>query len=182
MSKEEITPEEEVKTTPTDGNDSDDLFDDSNDDLSDEQFLTKVNEIEGRNYKSVEDYKKTVKHRNAEFAKKGKKKETEKVTPNLAKEILFVRNPEAELVEADLQEVADAKYKGDYLSAYRNETWLKEKAKIQVEEKKRKELSEGKASDPSSKIQGEKLKINLSNADKRLMDKYGLSEEDLINK
>jgi hypothetical protein len=170
---EEDTKETEKETeesTPQDGNDS----------LSDEQFLAKVNEIEGRNYKTVEDYKKTVKHRNEEFAKQGQKKETETVTPNLAEEILYVREPEAELVKDDIKIVAETKYNGDMLRAYREESWLKDKALLESEKKKQKEESEGKMSAPSSQITGEGKKIKLSDADRKLMASYGLSEEDLI--
>lgn len=173
MSKEEITPEEETQeVTPPEGNDSKDL--------SDEQFLAKVNEIEGRNYKSVEDYQKTVKNRNAEFAKLGQKKETEKVTPSLAEEILLVKKPELEFVRDDLRRIADKHYDGDVFKASQEETWLEDKAKNLAEKKRQQLEAEGKLTPPSSQIQGDKnSKIKLSDADKRLMAKYGLSEEDL---
>lgn len=183
MSKE-TTPEEEVEeTTPTEGSDFED-----NSEMSDEAFLAKVNKIEGRNYKSIEAYEKSVKERARAFSEQGQQKKAEEksnTTSSVADtevftELLLVRNPEAELVKEDLEQVAEAKYEGNLLKAYRAESWLQDKAKSLSEKEQKKKESEGKTSTPSFTVDGKKTKLNLSEADRAFMKSRGLTDEDIV--
>lgn len=63
-------------------------------------------------------------------------------------ELFLESKPEAELVKDDLQTIADAKYNGSIIKAWKGETWLHEKAKALSES----ERAKGKIQAPSNEI------------------------------
>lgn len=87
------------------------------------------------------------------FSEKGRKdkvtteeKTIEKSTPlDDVAEMFFDSKPEAELVKDDLQMIADAKYNGSILKAWKGEKWLQEKAKSVQEDN----VAKGKIQPPS---------------------------------
>ena len=79
-------------------------------------------------------------------------------------EMFFENKPEAELVKDDLQMIADAKYNGSILKAWKGEKWLQEKASSVREEN----IAKGKIQPPS---QG-------SSAPKSMESIYRLGDEE----
>jgi len=61
-------------------------------------------------------------------------------------ELFLESKPEAELVKDDLQKIADAKYNGSIIKAWKGESWLHEKAKALSDA----EVAKGKIQAPSS--------------------------------
>lgn len=191
MSEEKTTPEAEAEeaqatpeATPAEGSES-------KDEVSDEQFLERVNEIEGRDYKSVEDYKKTVDNRNKEFSQKGQEVTAEAdatpATPQgksdrLSEEVLISRNKNREYVMEDAKKIAQAQGQ-DLFTVFDNNEYLDEKAQALADKEATKKEGEENLSKPASQISGTGgEKIDLSDTDRKLMSKYKLSEEDVINK
>ena len=66
-------------------------------------------------------------------------------------ELFLESKPEAELVKDDLKTVADAKYGGSIIKAWKGEEWLHAKAEALAEQNKTK----AKISSPSNQIEGE---------------------------
>ncbi len=170
MPEEVLTPQEEVKkTTPPEENETED------------------SELE--NFFSEDDSKKDVPVSREEFnaLKKGvskffsqkgrEKKEPTKEQPKEPKETptqssddvteLFLQSkPEAELVKEDLKIVADAKYGGSIIKAWKGEEWLHAKAQALSEANKAK----GKIQTPSNQIEGE---IDFKKIDKMSDEEQG---------
>lgn len=65
-------------------------------------------------------------------------------------ELFFAQIPQAELVSSDLKSIADKLYDGSILKAWRNETWIQEKAKALSDAKTRDEENRSKISKPSN--------------------------------
>lgn len=90
------------------------------------------------------------------FSEKGRKEKAAKEATEAKKtpihssddvtELFLESKPEAELVKDDLQKIADAKYDGSIIKAWKGETWLHEKAKALSEEA----TAKGKIQPPSS--------------------------------
>jgi hypothetical protein len=151
MTDENLNPQEEVKTTPPAGSESEEtdlesLFADE-EAPEGEQPDDKVARLE----KTVSDLKKGIAKA---FSDKGRETKEVKAEPKTDKddvnELFYAQKPEAELVESDLKQIADAKYNGSILKAWKNETWLQDKAKAMSAAKKIEEESKSKISKPSS--------------------------------
>jgi hypothetical protein len=67
-------------------------------------------------------------------------------------ELFFNQMPKAELVNDDLRAVADAKYGGSILKAWKGESWLQDKATSLENANKDDEENKGKINKPSSGI------------------------------
>jgi hypothetical protein len=139
----------------------------------DQEFIDKVNKETGKNFKSVEAITKSLKQMDKEFAEKGQiKKEVKSVVADgnedITEELLLVKNPEAETVLDDVKAVADAKYNGNRVKAYREEAWLQEKAKIEMQ----KEENIKKIKSPSSDVRHVEPSVKVTDEDKRIADKY----------
>lgn len=156
MSEQDLNQEEEVTTTPAPGSESED------DGLS---FLFK--EEEAPDGESAEDkaarleeemanYKKQVAKAFSDKGRKEKaaKEATAKEVPNHASddvtELFLESKPEAELVKDDLKVIADAKYGGSIIKAWKGETWLHEKASALSADLEAK----GKINPPSTTVSG----------------------------
>ena len=93
------------------------------------------------------------------FSEKGRKEKATseapapKGTPNHSSddvtELFLESKPEAALVQDDLRTIADAKYGGSILKAWKGETWLHAKAKALSDEA----VAKGKIQAPSSEVQ-----------------------------
>lgn len=151
-SKELFEEEEERESTPQKEEDSEK---EKSEDISDEAFLKKVNEVEGRNYKSIEDYQKTVKERNKDFSEEGQKKKPIESTPKndtgLSDEDIietyFDNKPKAQLVMDDIKEIAKSKGISE-IQVWKTEKWLHKKADELAED----EENKGKIGDPSNNV------------------------------
>lgn len=158
MSKD-ITPDEESKEdfqedtpkdTPTKGN----VEKDEDTEVSNEAFLKKINEIEGRDYKTIEAYQKTVKERQKAFAENGQAKvvaDKKAIDNNGSNEVIkslyFNANPEAKLIWDTVEK--EAKNLGkDPFELYESSAYLKGEAQALAEDGK----NETKVSSPSGKI------------------------------
>lgn len=136
---EDITPDEESEKdvdffddteadTPTEGNETN-----KDDKISDEAFLSKVNELEGRNYKSMEAYEKTLKERNKAFAQNPQRKRA-KATPkaqpqnSVVKNLYFNANPEAKNYWDNVEKEA-ARLKTDPFELYESSEYMQGEAK-----------------------------------------------------
>lgn len=147
MSEEQPTPEEEVPTTPPVEEEADDteIFPDEEVPVSRKEFSALK--------KGVDKF----------FSEKGREKEAPKPaeapketpTPQSSTddvtELFLQSKPEAELVKDDLKTVADAKYNGSIIKAWKGEEWLHAKAEALSEQEKAK----NKISSPSNQIEGE---------------------------
>ena len=157
MPENDITPEEESKEdlkedttedTPDEGNNED-----AEDKVSDEAVLKRINEIEGRDYKSIEAYQKTVKERQKAFAEKGQKEKTEKVevqtSNSVLKNLYFKANPEAEAIWETVEKEA-ANLKRDPFELYESSAYLKGEAMAIAKDTE----NNGKVSTPSQNVKG----------------------------
>jgi len=180
---DEITPEEEAdldifddtdETTPTEGNedDKDTGVSDKDTKVSDEAFLKRVNEIEGRNYKTIEAYQKTVKERNKDFATKPKETPKEEAPQSsVLKGLYFKVNPEAEKIWDKVE--ADAKELGkDPFVLYESTDFYKGEAKAKlVAEENSKKTNTSQNIKPSEKEVVIETEEDLANAsEKERMD------------
>ncbi len=95
------------------------------------------------------------------FSEKGMKKNEKKEEPKPAikqedasdlEVIFFEGKPESKLVEDDLKAIAKAKGIS-VIQAWKNESWIQEKAKTLHAEKVEKEKNEGRIGDPSENIE-----------------------------
>lgn len=192
----DLPPKEEAKeTTPPEGSESEtdleqvisDLFPEDKEEKKDE-FLAQINKIEGRNYKSIDDYAKTVKERSKAFSEQGRKAKEEKkeepkskdtsVSP-VIKNLYFKANPEAQSVWDDLV-VPEAKRLGkDPFELYETSKYLKGEAKVRFEEAEEKDKNGKKVAKPSSKISGKGGgEAELTDADRALLNRRpGLMEK-----
>lgn len=167
MTEENVNQEEEVvKTNPAVETESEEV-EDIESLFADEETPEgeEPDDKVARLEKTVSDLKKgfakAFSNKGREKAKVEEKKDTTPEKDDVS-EMFFVQKPEAELVESDLQAIADAKYNGSILKAWKNETWLQEKANSLSEAKKSEEDSKSKITKPSngagSKIDFSKIK------------------------
>lgn len=172
MSEENLNQQEEVKkTNPNDGSESEEaevdfenLFGADDEAQEDENPDDKVARLE----KTVADLKKGISKAFSQKGREEKSKQEESKTEDKSEsrkdddltELFFAQVPNAELVDSDLQAVADAKYNGSILKAWKNEKWLQDKANSLSEAKKNEEESKSKISKPSSTTGG---RIDFSN-------------------
>lgn len=138
----------------------------------DQLALEKLNEVTGKNYKSLEDYAKSEKERDKLFSMTPEKREEylkekypeevkeedpkpqpkQPTKVNVEEELLLSQNPEAKHVLDELRDMAKEK-KTDVLSLYRESKYFQGEAKALETEAKEKEESVNKISDPSNKIE-----------------------------
>lgn len=199
MATEEVTPEveeeEKSDSTPVDGNTSEDQDDpidwdsledevpdkkdeESKDDSeSDADFLARVNEAEGRNYKSIEDWQKSVKNRNDTISKlsANKKKDeapTEKTTTTpYVERILSIENPEAKYVMDEMK--AEAKRRGvDVIQVWDSSKYFQKEAQTRAAEKENDNTNKKRVSSPSQKVPGNPLGMDISKADFEIISKF----------
>lgn len=166
------------------------LFEDEQDPEAEKaKFLAQVNKVEKRNYKSLEDYEKTVKERHKEFAEQGRK-EKEEIKPEsqptnsntrYALELLAVRKPGSEHVAEDIKQLC--KDTGlDPFEVWDKYKWLEKEAKSRAEEAEETDKSGKKISKPSAKVTGTGGGEELSDADRALLSRRpGLMEKHLKN-
>jgi len=146
----ETTPNEEVsKTTPNEEDSANDfdfesLFAEESDPEAEEaKFLSQVNKIENRDYKSIEDWAKTNTERkkiaDKFYSEQGRKKSDETQIKNpvvgdkYAEKLLKLENPKAQFVIDELKEVA--KERGiDILEAWDRFSWIRKEADSRAEE------------------------------------------------
>lgn len=168
MSEENLNHEEDIKDeTANNGEGSENISE------TDQEFIDRVNEETGKNFKSVEAITKSLKQMDKDFAEKGQ--QTKKnVSQNLdnesdiSEELLLIKNPEAETVLDDIKVVADSKYGGNKIKAYREESWLQEKATNEMQ----KEENIKKIKSPSSSVRSVEPSAKISDEDRRVADKY----------
>lgn len=160
MSKEDLNQEEEVEETkPSTESESDDateldaLFADDSDDEDDEDENDKVAKLE----KKIENIEKGVRKFFSEQGRKAKQEkkvenneEVKPVPTDDISELFFAQIPQAELVQEDLKTIADAKYGGSILKAWKGEKWLQEKSKALAAAKKEDEANREKIKKPAS--------------------------------
>jgi hypothetical protein len=79
--------------------------------------------------------------------------------------LFLEQTPEAEEVEDDLKAVAEAKYGGSKVRAWREESWLREKAKSLNDVKKQDEENKSKIDAPDSGISGKVDVTKLTDKD-----------------
>jgi hypothetical protein len=151
MTEENLNPQEEVKTTPPAGSESEEVTDleslfADEEAPEGEQPDDKVARLE----KTVSDLKKGMAKAFSQKGREAKEVKEVKTDKDDVNELFYTQKPEAELVESDLKAIADAKYNGSILKAWKNETWIQDKAKSMSEAKKVEEESKSKISKPSS--------------------------------
>ena len=184
MAEETLDQNQEVKTTPDTGSESEALdkdleslfADDSDDDSQGDQVArleTKINSIE----KGLRKY----------FSKKGieakqAKEEPKEATPiggdKYAEKLLKLENPSSQYVIDELNQIA--KESGlNILDAWDKFTWIRKEADSRAEEAEEKDKTEKKISKPTSKISGKKgIDVELSDSDRALLSrKPGLMEK-----
>lgn len=158
MSKEDLNQEEEVTTTPNPESESEDateldaLFaDDDAGEESDEE--DKVAKLE----KKIQDIQKGVNKFFSEQGRKAKqevkvenKEEVKPVDTDDLSELFFAQIPQAELVQDDLKKIADAKYNGSILKAWKGESWIQDKSKALADAKSEDEANKSRVSKPAS--------------------------------
>jgi len=157
MSKEDLNQQEEVsETKPADGSESEqvdelqDLFaDDSQEDENEEDKVTRLE-------KKLENIQNGV---NKYFSEQGRKaKEDVKTKPESKvvapsddiSELFYAQIPKAELVSDDLKTIAESKYNGSILKAWKGESWIQEKASALESTKNEDEANKSKISKPSN--------------------------------
>lgn len=159
-----------------------------------EKFLSTLNKATGKNFKSIEAFAKSVKAADVAFAQKGKeKKEVEKPTetrndvqktPAWAQEVYFSANPEARLVWPKVSSLA-AKMGRDPFEVYTDKdfSFLKKEGLELLEETEEDEENKKKVKSPSSPSNSKSAKnsgLKLSDADRALLKRRGLSEKDVV--
>lgn len=91
-------------------------------------------------------------------------------------ELFFTQIPKAELVSEDLKRIAEAKYGGSILKAWKGESWIQEKATALEVARTEDEANKGKIRKPSS---GTSFKQDFSNV-KTEEDVAKLSHKDRV--
>lgn len=163
MSKEDLNQNEEVdvdelfeegdKPKPQDGDDSKDA---SKQEVSEETFLARVNKETGKNFKSIVDWKDSLKNLEKAVADKGRtkekpSKETPKPGNSVIKRLFFKEIPEAETVWDDVEK--EAKDLGvDPFEHYEGKKGWQLEAKARFEAKKEEEAAKSKVKNPSNNI------------------------------
>lgn len=180
MTKEDLPIDENEQSTLDNESESesaelDSLFDseETNEEtpVSREEFnnlikgVQKLATIKGREKKQVEEVKEVV-----EAPKEEKPMDD-------VSELFFSSTPQAELVQDDLQAIADAKYDGSILKAWRNEKWVQEKASVLDSAKKEDEVNKSKVSKPSASTGASKMDFSHVKSDEDLSK---LSEADKV--
>ena len=166
MSEENLNHEEDIiDETTNNGEGSENISE------VDQAFIDRVNEETGKDFKNIEGITKSLKQSDKDFAEKGQ--QTKKIVSQnndieMSEELLLIKNPEAETVLDDIQIVADSKYNGNKLQAYRNETWLQEKATNEMQ----KEENIKKIKSPSSSVRSVEPSAKVTDEDKRIADKF----------
>jgi hypothetical protein len=165
MTEENPNQNQEVETKPETGGEAkeadelQDLFEDDKDvDTSKETSDERVARLE----KKLEDVQKGVSKYFSEQGRKNKEVKEEEVQPEAPaktettvddlSELFYAQTPQAEFVGDDLKQIADAKYGGSVLKAWRNEKWLQEKASSLESAKKEEEANKSKIDKPSTKV------------------------------
>lgn len=74
-------------------------------------------------------------------------------------ELFFAQIPKAELVSDDLKSIAELKYDGSILKAWKGESWLQNKASSLENAKKEEEVSKSKINKPTQGVPPSKLDI-----------------------
>lgn len=153
MPEENVNHEEEVTTTPPIGTGTEDTELEA---LFKEEEAPEGETAEERVERLEAELAKTKKGVAKYFSEKGRKEkaaqapDTAKKTPTQTSddvtELFLESKPEASYVKDDLQKIADAKYDGSIIKAWKGETWLHKKAKALSEE----EAAKGKIQPPSS--------------------------------
>ena len=185
--------EEDSKSTPPNGTESveelqkaiSELFPDDNKEEGEKQFLEQVSKLEGREYKTVEGYAKTVAERNKvvnkHYSDEGRRKKEEddakatttpvKSEDRYAEKLLTIESKEAAYVIDELREVAKDN-KIDVLQAWEKFSWIRKEAKTRAEEALEKEKNEGKVKKPSHQISGSGGGgSELTDAERKLLDR-----------
>lgn len=160
--KDDLTPEEEVETNPTQGSESEDALDleslfDADESQDDGDEEDKVAKLE----KKLENIEKGVRKYFSENGRKAKQESQKTETPSNTdiddvSELFFAQVPKAEGVQDDLKSIADAKYNGSILKAWRNEKWLQDKADALDNARKEEEVNKSKIDKPSGYTGGSK--------------------------
>lgn len=134
MSEKDLNQNEEDASTPHDGSESEDdglgfLFkeEEAPEGESAEEKATRLEE-EMANYKKQVAKAFSDKGRKEKAAKEAPAKEVPTHASDDVTELFLESKPEAELVKDDLKVIADAKYGGSIIKAWKGETWLHEKA------------------------------------------------------
>ena len=132
-----------------DATELDSLFADESQDESGD----KVAQLE----KKIENIQKGVQKYFSEQGRKAKQVDEPKVAAEIKtvqtddlSELFYAQVPQAELVQQDLQAIAEAKYGGSILKAWKGESWLQEKSKALSAEKAEEEVNKTKISKPSN--------------------------------
>lgn len=192
---EDLHRHEEEESTPQEGNESENdfdlesLFEDESDPEAEKaKLLAQINKIEGRNYRSIEDYQKTVKERNKAFSERGREKGKEKSEApkpsgdfRYAEKLLTIENPEAKHVVEDLRQLS--KETGlDPLEAWEKYSWIRKEAKSRAEEAEDKDKNGKKVSKPSSNISGTGVHVELTPEEVAFLRRRGISKEEYIKR
>lgn len=152
-----------------------------------EAFLAQINKLEGRNYKTVEDYAKTVAERNKAFSDAGRKKKEEEDSARKAAELstpqstgdkyaermLKIEEPNSSYVLDELKQIAKD-LKTDVFDAWEKTSWIRKEAEARADaDKNRKKVSK-----PSNRTTGGGgSEVELSDADRALLARRpGLAE------
>lgn len=168
MSEENLNHEGDIiDETTNDGEGSENINE------GEKEFIDKVNNATGKAFPSIEAIAKSLKQQDKDFAEKGqqaKKNVSQNVNDeiDISEELLLIKNPEAEIVLKDIRAVADSKYGGNKRKAYQEETWLQNKAQIEMQ----KEENIKKIKKPSNSVRGVEPSAKVSDEDKRIAYKY----------
>lgn len=186
MSVEDLNREEEDESKLLDGSESEDelekLFEEESHE-EDESLEDKVARME-REQANVK--KGLAKF----FSEKGRKKDTQEEKKEESKaeaqtsgnedvtELFFSTTPKAELVAEQLKDVADKFYNGSILKAWKNESFLREKAQKLSDEKAEDDANKDRIARPSSTGAGGKSKIPFAQIDLNNKDHVALLRSD----
>jgi hypothetical protein len=141
--------EEENSPKPQDGDDSEDA---SKQEVSEDTFLARVNKETGKNFKSLDDWKDSLKNLEKAVADKGRNKEKESPKSNtVIKRLYFKEVPEAETVWDDVEK--EAKELGvDPFNYYESKKGWQLEAKARFEAQKEEKAAKSKIKNPSNII------------------------------
>lgn len=140
--------------------DLDDLFADEDD--SQEEELSETEQLKAE-IKRLEKGIKTLAERQGREKNTDEKQQTktESKSNDLddVSEMFFTHTPVAELVSDDIKTIADAKYNGSVIKAWRNEKWLQDKANSLDSARKEEEANRAKVSRPANGTGSSKVDI-----------------------
>lgn len=168
MSEENLNHEEDIiDETTADGEGSENINE------GEKEFVDKVNSATGKNFPSIDAIAKSLKQQDKDFAEKGRqaKKNASQNLDNesdISEELLLIKNPEAETVLDDIKVVAESKYGGNVIKAYREESWLQEKATNEMQ----KEENFKKIKSPSSSVRRVEAPVKITDHDRKMADQY----------